>query len=81
MDVDVWVEFGEVFVLGVDFEVVGVICGKIFGVDILIIVVGFIVISVVVFGSTEGFAVFCILLVWLEIIFMVWLVFFEKVLE
>lgn len=75
MDADVWVEFGEALALGVDFEAVGVTCGKTPGVDILTIVAGFTVISVVVFGSTEGFAVLCISLVWLETTLMVWLVF------
>lgn len=72
-----WVEFGEALALGVDFEAVGVTCGKTPGVDILTIVAGFTVISVVVFGSTEGFAVLCISLVWLETTLMVWLVFSE----
>lgn len=76
MDAGVWVEFGEALALGVDFEAVGVSCGETPGVDILTIVTGFAVITVVVFGSTEGFTVVFISLVWLEIISTV--VFSEK---
>lgn len=66
MGADVWVEFGEALALGVDFEAVGVTCGETPGVDILTTVAGFIVITVVVLGSTEGFTVLFISLVWLE---------------
>lgn len=66
VDADVWVEFGEALVLGVDFEALGVTCGETPGVDILI-VAGFTVAAVTVFGNTEdGFTVLLILLVWLE---------------
>lgn len=37
MDADVWVEFGEALVLGVDFEALGVTCGETPGVDTLIV--------------------------------------------
>lgn len=71
MDAGVWVEFGEALALGVDFEAVGVPCGETPGVDILTIVAGFTVVTVVVFGSMEGFMVVFISLVWLEITCMV----------
>lgn len=53
--------------MGVDFEGVGVICGETPGVDILAIVAGFMVTTVVFLGSTEvtdGFMV--LLLIWLR---------------
>lgn len=60
MDVDVWVEFGEALVLGVDFEALGVTCGETPGVDTLI-VAGFTVAAVTFFGNTEdGFSVLLI---------------------
>lgn len=66
MDAGVWVVFGEALALGVDFEAVGVTCGETPGVDILTVVAGFTVVTVVFFGSTEGFTVLLISWVWLE---------------
>lgn len=69
MDADVWVEFGEALALGVDFGGVGVMCGEVPGVDILAIVAGFTVTTVLLFDSTEvnnGFMVLLISPVWLE---------------
>lgn len=70
MDADVWVEFGEALALGVDFEGVEVTCGEVPGVDILAIVAGFTVTTVLFLDSTEvnnGFMVLLLISpVWLE---------------